>query len=253
MMAEPNRGALTCASAAARRCPPAPASAVRAGARRLWAALLATAALAVTRLAAPAAADSPPEPASQPAEYTVKAAFLYGFGQFVQWPPESFAAPAEPFVIALVGEDSFGGALDEIAAKRSIQRRRIVVRRFATPEDFREPCQILFLSRSLTAEGQTLLLKKTAGKAVLTVGETPGFTEKGGIVNFYVEGDRIRFEINAETARRAHLRMDAKLLNLGKPASAPRPAASAAELPGRAPLAVFPAPAPPAAFSSVRS
>ena len=93
-----------------------------------------------------------------------------------------------------------------------------MVRRFATPNDYRAPCQILFLSRSLTAEQQALLLKKTEKEAVLTVGETPGFTEKGGIVNFYVEGDRIRFEINAETARRAQLRMDAKLLNLGKPA-----------------------------------
>ena len=110
--------------------------------------------------------------------------------------------------------------MDEIAAKRTIQNRRVVIRRFATPEDYRGPCHIVFFSRSLTADSQAAILKKTAGKAVLTVGEAPGFTENGGIVNFYVEGDRIRFEINAETARQSQLHMDAKLLNLGKRADA---------------------------------
>ena len=82
-----------------------------AGAPGLRAVLLLTAAIAATPLAPPAAAEGPPEPAaSQPAEYTVKAAFLYGFGRFVQWPPTAFAGPADPFVIGLVGDDSFGGA-----------------------------------------------------------------------------------------------------------------------------------------------
>jgi hypothetical protein len=243
---------MTCADRAADGCRAARRRPRCAPARRwLSAALLVTAAVAAARWAT--AADPPSEPPSQPGEYTVKAAFLYGFGQFVQWPSESFADSKAPFVIALVGEDSFGGALDEIAAKRTIQHRRIVVRRFATSEEYRGPCHIMFLSRSLTAEGQALLLKKTAGKPVLTVGETPGVTEKGGIVNFFVEGDRIRFEINAETARRAQLHMDAKLLNLGKPADASRPAASTSELPGRTPLAVFPGPTWPAVVPSTRS
>jgi len=189
-------------------------------------AMLVLAAAAATWWAAPAAADPQPEPVNPPSEYTVKAAFLYGFGQFVEWPPKTFADPSAPFVIGVAGDDPFGGALDEIAAKRTIQGRRIVIRRFAAPDDYRVPCQILFVSRSLSADQQAMFLKKAEGQAVLTVGETPGFTEKGGIVNFFVEGDRIRFEINAETARAARLRMDAKLLSLGKPADASRPAAA---------------------------
>ncbi len=182
-----------------------------------------TAAVAAAWCPLLAAEDQQPAPANQPGEYTVKAAFLYSFGRFVEWPAAAFSDASAPLVIGVAGEDRFSGALDELAAKRTIQGRRIVIRRFATADDYRPPCHILFLSRSLTAEQQALFMKKAGKEAVLTVGETPGFNEKGGIVNFYVEGDRIRFEINAETARLAQLRMDAKLLNLGKPPEASRP------------------------------
>jgi hypothetical protein len=170
------------------------------------------------------AQEQPAPPANLPEEYTVKAVFLYSFGRFVQWPAKTFANDSEPFVIAVAGEDPFGRALDEIAAKKTIQDRRIVIRRFAAPDDYRGPCQILFVSRSLKAEAQAAILKKTAGRPVFVVGETPGFCQQGGIANFYVEGDRIRFEINAEAARKAQLRLDAKLLSLGKAASPPQPA-----------------------------
>ena len=89
-----------------------------------------------------------PPPAS-PSEYTVKAVFLYSFGRFVQWPAKTFANDSEPFVIGMAGEDPFGRALDEIAAKKTIQDRHIAIRRFAAPDDYRGPCQILFVSRSL--------------------------------------------------------------------------------------------------------
>ncbi len=182
--------------------------------------------VAATWLAAPVAGQQEPEPVNPPDEYTVKAAFLYAFGRFIEWPPQTFADASEPFVIGVGGTDSFGGALNEIAAKKTIDGRRIVIRRFATPDDYRPACQILFVSRSLTNEQQAAFLKKTERKPVFVIGETPGFAEKGGTANFFVDGDRIRFEINAETARQSHLRMDAKLLSLGKPVGASRPAAS---------------------------
>ena len=72
-----------------------------------------------------------------PKEHTVKAVFLYGFGRYVEWPKTAFATPTSPFVIGILGEDMFGGALDEIAKKKTIQGRTIVIKRFATVEDFK--------------------------------------------------------------------------------------------------------------------
>lgn len=186
--------------------------------RRLWAVVAAVVLGGWLGPSARPAEVQPTEPGSLPNEYTVKAVFLYNFGRYVEWPEKAFANASDPFVIGILGEDLFGGSLDEIAAKKSILGRRIVVRRFASLEDYRPPCQILFVSRSLSREKQAAAVKQTEGMAVFVVGETPGFATLGGMANFFVDGDRIRFEINADAARRAQLRIDAKLLNLGKPA-----------------------------------
>jgi hypothetical protein len=171
------------------------------------------------------AAQQPP-PSSVANEYTVKAVFLYSFGRYVQWPEKAFSSAQDPFVIGVLGEDPFAGALEEIAAKKTVQDRRIVVRRFASAEEYRPPCHILFVSRSLAVGQQAAVIKKTADQAVLVVGETPGFAEWGGAANFFIDGDRVRFEINADAARRADLHMDAKLLSLGKPVGVQRPKTS---------------------------
>jgi len=172
----------------------------------------------------PAAPAQQPVSSTLPNEYTVKAVFLYSFGRYVEWPASAFSGPADPFVIAIVGEDAFGGALDEIAAKKTIQERRILVRRFASAAEYHPPCHILFVSRSLPGDQQAALMSKAEGKPVFVVGESPGLAEKGAIANFFIEGDRVRFEINADAARKAQLRMDAKLLNLGKPVGMQRSA-----------------------------
>jgi hypothetical protein len=160
----------------------------------------------------------------RPDEYTLKAVLLYGFGRYVEWPKAAFAKDSDPFVIGVLGEDPFGKVLDAIATKKAIQGRRIVIRRFATVEEYRQPCHILFASRSLTPEQQAAVIAKTEGRPVFVVGETPGFAEHGATANFYTEGDRVLFEINVDASRRAQLRMDAKLLSLGKPVSTERAA-----------------------------
>ena len=176
-------------------------------------------------LAAHASARQP-EPSGLSGEYAVKAAFLYSFGRYIEWPEDTFRNASEPFVIGIVGKDSFDAALNEIAAKKTIQERQIVVRRFATPDQYQQPCHILFVSRSLPKDQQTALIRKTRKTAMFVVGETPGFAENGGGANFYLDGDQVRFEINVATARQSQLRMDAKLLNLGKPVGSQRTAAA---------------------------
>jgi hypothetical protein len=159
-------------------------------------------------------------------EYTVKAVFLYSFGRYVEWPAQAFDNAASPFVIGILGEDSFGHTLDEIAAKKTIQGRRIEIRRFASLKDYHSPCHLLFVSRSLSQEQQAEIISKMAGTPVMIVGETPGFADHGAVANFYLDGDRVRFEINIENARKAELRMDARLLSLGKLVGNTKPGAS---------------------------
>jgi hypothetical protein len=174
----------------------------------------------------PVAAQQQPSAEGLHDEYELKAVFLYTFGRYVQWPGKAFAEESASFVIGIIGEDPFAGALDKIAAKKTIQGRRIVVRRFASLEEYRQPCHILFVSRSLAPEQQSAVIAKTQGAPVFVVGESPGFAKQGAAANFVVEGDRIRFEINAAAARQVQLSMDAKLLSLGIPVSAGRQAAA---------------------------
>jgi hypothetical protein len=179
-------------------------------------ALAAAIVLAIILPTVPANAQQP-EPAAQPKDYEVKAAYLYGFGRYIDWPENAFHKSSDPFVIGVVGEDPIVGALEEISAKRKIHRRKIVVRKLASADDFKPPCQILFVGHSVPPEQQAALIKKTQGLPMLVVGEAPGFAENGGGANFITEGDRVQFEINVESARRSRLRMDAQLLKRGKP------------------------------------
>jgi len=151
-------------------------------------------------------------------EYNVKAAFLYSFGRYVEWPKEAFAERSGAFVIGVCGEDPFGQILDRIAQSKTIQGRHIIIQRMATIEEL-QPCHILFVSRSIPPAQQIAIINKMRDKGTLLVGEVPGFAERGGGINFFLEGGTVRFEINVEAVRQEKLLLDAKLLNLGKKVS----------------------------------
>jgi hypothetical protein len=148
-----------------------------------------------------------------PTEYDVKAAFLYNFGKFVQWPPEAFEG-RDSFVFCLLGDDSFGQVLNSTVVGKKIQERVLVVRQLRDVSDT-EGCHILFISRS---EGWRLprVLSSLRSRSVLTVGETVGFTERGGIISFRVEDNRVRFDINLAAAQRAQLTISSQLLKLAR-------------------------------------
>ena len=155
-------------------------------------------------------------------EYNVKAAFLYSFGRYVEWPQNAFADKDAPFVIGVFGENPFGEVLDRIAQTKTIQGRHIVVRKVDSIDKLLL-CHILFVPHSVTMEQQRRIIDKTTDKPVLLVGETPRFAEFGGDMNFFLDGDRVRFEINVDSIRRDKMQIDAKLLSLGKKLQNPTP------------------------------
>ena len=147
-------------------------------------------------------------------EYKVKAVFLLNFTQFVQWPSDSFTGPEEPFCIGVLGNDPFGGFLEETVAGEKAGGRPLVVRRFSSVEEVRN-CQLLFISRSERGRMRSIL-DGLKGRSILTVGDTPGFDAQGGIIRFVTENDRIHFRVNLETAKKDGLSISAQMLQLAE-------------------------------------
>ncbi|MCX6632258.1 MAG: YfiR family protein [Candidatus Solibacter sp.] len=156
-------------------------------------------------------------------EYEVKAAFLYKFASFVEWPE---ATRDEPLGICVVGKDPFGGALERVVEGKTIGGREFVVRRLKAWQAG-EPCHILFVAAS---EKQRLrpLLGQMRHEAILTVGDVPGFCEIGGAINLSVVESRVKLEINLDATARSGLQVSSKLLSLARIVRSTASAASAA-------------------------
>jgi hypothetical protein len=154
---------------------------------------------------------------SDSSEYLIKAGFIYNFAKFVEWPTVAFAQPDSPIVIGVIGTDPFGNLIDRIVENKKIGARGLVVKRVkwnADLKDLRE-CKILFVGASEKAHVDDLL-QIVKSLPILTVGETPGFAERGGVIRFVLEDNRVRFEINVEAARRADLTISSRLLTLAR-------------------------------------
>lgn len=147
-------------------------------------------------------------------EYQVKAAYLFNFLKFVEYPNESFADPLAPIVIGVVGEDPFGNALPQVVIGKTVQGRDLVIRGYRTGEDLRG-AHILFISTS-ERKRIPLILSTLRGSSVLTVADTEGFLDAGGMIQFLSENNRVRFAINVDATSRAKLKMSSKLLSLAK-------------------------------------
>lgn len=145
-------------------------------------------------------------------EYQVKAAYLYNFAKFVDWPMETAQHADEPFRICVLGQDPFGKSLDSVVAGRAIGDRPITVLRISAPEGA-SGCRVLFVASS---ERKRVLprLAEFAGTGVLLVGEAGNPTASGMIVNFTLEGGSVRFEIDVAAAVREKLSLSSKLLSL---------------------------------------
>jgi len=168
-------------------------------------------------LTAGAMAFAPREAPAQLAvskEYQIKAAFLFNFVQFVEWPSGAFTNSDSPFCIGVLGEDPFGTALEETVHGETVQNRRLVLQRSHRVENLKG-CQIIFISKSET-ERVPGILGDLDPVPALTVSETQGFAQRGGIINLYLAANKVRFEINTAAARRKGLKISSQLLSLGK-------------------------------------
>ncbi|MBI5739821.1 MAG: YfiR family protein [Nitrospirae bacterium] len=146
-------------------------------------------------------------------EYKVKAAFLYNFTKFIEWPADSFENADTPLTLCISGGNPFGDALDSLKDK-TVGGRRLSIRIVSRPEAT-EGCHIVFSS---DPDGKNLpaILNSLKNRRVLLVGEMTGFAEAGGIINFFIVDDKVRFEINVEAARRRGLGISSQLLKLAR-------------------------------------
>jgi YfiR/HmsC-like len=159
-------------------------------------------------LAVPAA-----EQRTATAEDDIKAAFLFNFTQFVEWPPA--ADTQEPFRICVVADASFGAALDRIVAGESVGNRPIARMDPASPDAARG-CQILFIGRQDDERTVERWLAAVRGLPVLVVGESGIAWSHGVHVNFVIEHNRVKFDVNNDNAVRAGLTISSKLLRVAR-------------------------------------
>jgi len=169
---------------------------------------------------APGAATAADE-SDESLEYAVKAAFLYRFGSFVEWPAAVFVSPTSPFRLCIVGEDPFGSTLDQAVSGQQVGTRPIEVRRLKTVG--RESgCQTLYIGVSEAPRlGQ--ILETLRGSSVLTVSDGRASGTATGIIHFVIKNDRVRFDIDDEAAAQNGLVISSKLMSLALNVKRARP------------------------------
>lgn len=149
---------------------------------------------------------------SPPREYQLKAAFLFNFAKFIDWPPETFADEKSPFLIGVLGDNPFGNDLQQTVAGKKINERPIAVQLCHAVAEATN-CQILFICNS-EKKHFAEIIQSLHGAAILTVSETDQLKDSGVMINFVQESGKIRFQIKDAAARAARLKISAKLLSL---------------------------------------
>lgn len=157
-------------------------------------------------------ATSLPAQKLKPTENEVKAVYLFNFARFTQWPSTLGNQKNSSFAICVLGQDPFGSALDAVVVGESIGGNRVVTKRISKPQDA-SSCHVLYISSS--EAGQLKDVLNALGKAsVLTVSDIPEFSRRGGIVQFVMENNRVRFEVNLVNAAGAGLTLSSELLKV---------------------------------------
>jgi hypothetical protein len=161
--------------------------------------------LAVLLLSVPASSNAAD---AQQTEYRIKSAFLYNFSRFVTWPEAALAGRSE-FSVCVLGSDPFGQLLDELTGK-TVHDRALVVKRIHS-ETVAASCHLVYIGQ---VENLKETLRALRGQSILTVSDTGGFTTSGGMIQFKLVDNKVRFKINVEAANAAGLTISSKLLSL---------------------------------------
>lgn len=147
-------------------------------------------------------------------EYSVKAAFIYNFAKFVEWPSEALGDDGAPLIVGVLGQDPFGNALDQAIAGKTVNGRPLVIQRLTWGQGLRG-CHILFISQS-ERKHMAQILSSLQGTNILTISDMVPANQPGGIINFVIDQNKVRFEINAGAADQARLKISSRLLTLAK-------------------------------------
>lgn len=148
-------------------------------------------------------------------EYVLKAGYIYNFTKFIKWPKKaSDAIENGGLSFCLAGEDPFGTVLDKFSRKLKKKNKHLVIKKQVSIEEMPQ-CHILYVSPSEKSNVDQIL-RRVKNYPVLVIGDTPGFAEKGVGINFFLQQNKIRFEINREALKRAGLVVSSELLHLGR-------------------------------------
>ena len=151
------------------------------------------------------------------ADYQIKAAFLYHFTQFIEWPPTT----EDLFAICVAGDKAVLASLEELTRGKLVSKQPIRIRQISDPGEA-PACHIVFIGVSANARRQQFI-DAVHKLGVLTVGEQPGFQSQGGMIELFLDDNHIRFDINEPVLREAHLRASSRLLRLARRVEPIRP------------------------------
>jgi uncharacterized protein DUF4154 len=154
--------------------------------------------------------------ASQAASQTatvpaLKAAFLYNFANFAEWPADVLA-PAQRLSLCVVGDDAVANAIEQVIKGRAVEGHELIVQ-IVKPDGPLRSCHLLYVG-GRDAKRSSQILETLKGSTVFSVGESDNFAESGGVVQLIAEKDRMRFAVNVASAQRARLHISSKLLKL---------------------------------------
>jgi hypothetical protein len=147
-------------------------------------------------------------------EYQMKAAFLFHFAEFVDWPAGALGSNDNPFLICIAGEDPFHGDLEEAVRGKFIAAKVVQIRHIKQPQDS-AGCHVVFVGSDESGH-LSQLIPTLRNMPVLTVGESENFLQRGGIIRFCMEDRKVRFEVNQGAAEAANLKISSRLLLLAK-------------------------------------
>jgi YfiR/HmsC-like len=147
----------------------------------------------------------------KPTDYDVKAAYLYNFGRFVEW-PAGVTAKSDSFTVCVLGQDPFGPVLDATLAGETIGGKSVAAKRISNPPEAVR-CQIVFIS-SVEDSRFNKIIEALDREAVLTVSDMAQFSQRGGMIQFVLEGKKVRFEVNLTAVHRAGLTLSSELLKV---------------------------------------